>query len=63
MPLSTSMPKEMISAAIDTRCNSTPLNRMMMIASSMVSGTAVPTISPVRSPRKTITMTSTMVIV
>ena len=60
MPLSTSMPSAMISAAIDTRCSSTSNARMTMIASSIVTGTKAPTISPVRTPRNNMTTASTM---
>ena len=63
IPLSTSMPRAMIEEAIETRSSSIPTRRITIKPVSMVRGTNEPTIRPVRTPRKTITTTSTMTMV
>ena len=53
----------MIMVARLTRWNSMSSRRMKTSVISMVSGTSEPTISPVRQPRNSMIMTSTMAMV
>ena len=60
MALSTSMPRATIDEMIETRSSSIPNWRMITRPSSMVIGTKEPTMRPLRTPRNSITTTSTI---
>ncbi len=60
MPLSTKSPRDMIRVAKVIRWSSRPKTRIQTRVTIMVRGTMVPTMSPVRNPRKSITTASTV---
>ena len=60
MALSTSIPRATIDEMIETRSSSMPNWRITTRPSNRVIGTKDPTMSPLRTPRNSMTTTSTM---